>query len=116
MGLCMSDHTLYSTASAPTLEYLVSEKILTKISTNWRTIGIHFGLSLAELDNFERRAMLDNYRCCTDVFNHWIQNDGHEPKYPLSWRGLYDLLCHIEHRSTAEDLRRKLSNDGIRIQ
>lgn len=60
--------------------------------------------------------MLDSYRCCTDVFNHWIQNDGHRPNYPLSWQGLYDLLCNIEHRSAAEDMKRKLSKDGIHIQ
>jgi hypothetical protein len=56
------------------------------------------------LDNYERRAMLDNNTCCERVFSEWIDNDGTE-LYPVTWKGVYDVLCAIGHRGIANRMK-----------
>ena len=64
---------------------------------------------MSVLDNYERKEMLDNITCCTRVFDQWIKNDG-TSKYPLSWKGVYDALCAIEHCGTANDMKSSLAS------
>ena len=66
------------------------------------------GLSSSDLDYFRTKAMLDNLICCEWVFDRWINNGGHPPKYPLSWKGVYDVLCAIELCGIANDMKEKI--------
>ena len=78
------------------------------VSSEWRKLGRYLGQSTSELDSYSRESMLNNNTCCKRVFNHWINNDGHPPHYPLTWKGLYDVLCAIGHRGTAENMKETL--------
>jgi hypothetical protein len=86
------------------MEFLSQSGIISKVSSQWRPLGLRFGLSTNTLDGYEKKAMLDNDTCCEKVFDHWINNGGHPPTYPLSWKGLHAVLCDIGHRGTAQEL------------
>ena len=88
--------------------------VLKKVSSQWRTIGIRTGQA-DSLDNYQQMAMLDNTVCCQKVFQAWINNGGHE-KYPLTWQGLYDILCDIDHRGIANEIADKKIAQGESIR
>ena len=69
---------------------------------------------MSDLDNYERKEMLDNIKCCLRVFDSWINNGG-TSGYPLSWKSVYDILCAIEHQGTAEDVKSALARKGIHM-
>ena len=77
-------------------------------------IGLRFGLSMNILDGFRTKEMLDNTGCCVRVFDSWINNGGTD-KYPDTWKGVYDVLCDIGHRGTANDMKADLAKAGIII-
>ena len=78
--------------------------VLSKVSSEWRHLGLLFGQSTSDLDNFKSKAMLDNKECCERVFDKWINDDG-SPRYPLSWEGLSEALHNIGHGRTAVDIK-----------
>lgn len=88
--------------------------ILKKVSSQWRTIGIRTGQA-DDLDNFERQAMFDNNISCQRVFKAWIDNGGHR-NYPLTWQGLYDLLCDIDHRGIANAMADAKNAQGASVR
>lgn len=73
------------------------------------------GQSTNDLDGYDRRSMLANDTNCERVFDHWVNNDGHPPNYPLSWKGVYDVLSAVDHRGTANNMKEELNSRGIQI-
>ena len=96
----------------PSVNSLTQLDIVRKVSSQWRPLGLHLGQSVNDLDNYDRRAMLNSNTCCEWVFNSWIQNGG---SYPVTWKGVYDVLCAIDHRGTAENMKSTLAAKGVRI-
>jgi hypothetical protein len=90
-------------------------RIVSTVSAKWRELGFLVGLISPELDGFDRRSLHNNFECCVHVFSHWCSNDGHPPKYPLNWKGLYDLLCDAKHKTVAKDLEEALASRGVSI-
>ena len=69
---------------------------------------------MGDLDNYERKEMLDNIKCCMRVFDSWINNGG-TSVYPLSWKSVYAVLYAIDHYGTAELMKSQLLLKGIFI-
>lgn len=101
------------TGATPTIDKLAIFRIIDNVSDKWQDIGTHLGVSQTEQDNFRTKSILENATCCTLVFDHWIKNGGHPPHYPLSWEGVYDVLCAINHRGTADNMKECLAKEGI---
>lgn len=88
-------------------------EILKTVSARWRDVGVLLGQKLSELDGYQRMENNDIGGCCTRVFSHWIDDNGHSPKYPLSWEGLERLLRDIEHGGAADNLKNALASMRI---
>lgn len=69
---------------------LAQSNILEDVKNKWRKIGALLCQS-NDLDSYEKKAMMDDYECCSKVFQAWIDNDGC-PNYSLTWQGLYNVL------------------------
>jgi ankyrin len=91
-------------------------RIVSTVSAKWRELGLLVGLISSELEGFDRKSLHHNFDCCVHVFTHWFNNGGHPPKYPLSWKGLFDLLCDIKYRTIANDLEAALASRGVNIE
>ena len=85
------------------------------VSGQWRQIGIRTGQA-DHLDGYATKAQNDDGKCCEKVFRVWIAKDGHLPRYPLTWQGLYDLLCDIRHDGIANKMADKKAKEGIHIE
>ena len=103
------------TERMPTLSSLTQLDVVKKVSTEWRQLGVRLGQSMSDLDNYEKKEMLDNIKCCLRVFDSWI-NSGGTSLYPLSWKSVYNILCAIDHRGTAEDMKSALAKEGIHVE
>ena len=110
----LSPSSPYTAESKPTVEILTQLDVVKKVSSEWRQLGVRLGQSMSDLDNYERKEMLDNIKCCLRVFDSWINSDG-TSAYPLSWRSVYDILCAIDHQGTAEDVKSALARKGIHM-
>ena len=99
--------SIFYTESKPSMTKLAELGVISKVNSEWRQLGLLFGQSTSDLDNFKSKAMLDNKECCERVFDKWINDDG-SLHYPLSWEGLFKVLRKIGHGRTAMDIEEKL--------
>lgn len=97
------------TDNKPNLSDLTHLDIIKACSPVWRQLGARLGITTGEMDNYTKQAMLDNIQCCERVFDHWINNDGYPPNYPLNWMSVYNVLCAVGHRKIADEMKEKLS-------
>ena len=84
-----------------------------RVKDKWPDIGTRTGQS-NDLETIRTKTMLNNKDACREVFAVWIDKDGH-PKYPLTWQGLYDLLCDVGHRNIANTVADKKNAQGAGI-
>ena len=96
----------------PTVADLANFDIIKKVKSVWWKLGTHLGQSQSDLVNFSQRPQMDDYACCTSVFEHWIRNDGSD-YYPLSWQSVCSVLCAVDHRGTAGELKLALAAKGV---
>lgn len=75
----------------------------------WKQLGLRLGQGLSVLDDFEQKDR-GNINCCVRVFDKWIKNGGSR-HYPLTWKSVYDVLCTIDHRGTADDMKSMLESE-----
>ena len=82
-----------------------------RISLHWRDIGELIGLSFQQLE-----CMTGEYHkhidCCRAVLGHWLENPPEE--YPITWRGLIELLQDSELGQVVSELKFVLSNSNIK--
>lgn len=97
----------------PKLEDLVD--IMSKVCDKWRKIGLLTGQADC-LEGYATKARDDKSICCQYVFQAWIANGGHPPKFPHTWQGLYYLLCDIKHAGTANTMADEKAKMGIYIK
>ena len=96
------------------MESITQFRIVEKVGSQSQMLGLHVGLSMAQLANFRSKPCSDNFSVCNCIFDHWINTNGHT-NYPLSWKGLYDLLVDIGHSTAAEDMKETLATWGVCI-
>ena len=51
---------------------------------------------------------MDNEAACILILDAWMSKGGHAPHYPLSWKGLYDLLKDIDRKKVGDSMMRDL--------
>jgi hypothetical protein len=86
------------------MTYLAISGLMNKVKGSWVEIAGLLGQT-DEVPALTLKHMANASRCCSDVFKAWIYNDGTEA-YPVSWKGLHDVLCHdnVKHRAIAKEL------------
>ena len=89
--------------------------VIDKVSSQWEKIAILTGQE-DDLNDIGKQSMLDNKYACQKVFKKWIDKGGHAPNYPLTWQGLYDLLCKVGHAGIANEVADKKNAEGASIQ
>ena len=104
----------YSYLTVISIEELNSLGIIDKVKDKWRDIGICTGQS-DDVETIKTKNMLNNKDACVEVFAVWINKGGHPPKYPLTWQGLYDLLCDVGHRGIANTVADMKNAQGAGI-
>ncbi len=73
----------------------------------WNSIGTALAISNAELAGYKKRHMEDSNDCIREVYSRWLENGGqlaNSRTYPVSWKGLYNLLLDCELQELAEKL------------
>ena len=96
------------------MDNLANFDIIKEVKHLWRDLGTRLGQSQGDLDSFSRKHQMDDSACCTGVFDAWIRNDGTN-FYPLSWQSVCDVLCAVDHRGTAGELKLALAEKKIVI-
>lgn len=78
----------------------------------WERIGGLLALSSAELAGIRKKHNNgDPEECISDVFHKWLTNGGQLPNaasYPLTWKGLYCVLCNGDLYQLAQQLSEAL--------
>ena len=89
-------------------------RLLQCLAMKWKRVGEILGLHRALIQNIEnpgsRKCPED---CIRQVFVKWLDNASQLPNYslyPLTWRGLYNLLSDSEHGEAASELKVALSS------
>ena len=85
------------------------------IGVKWRDVAALLGLSVNQMDGIQQQSFLDPEQCCYRVFDHWIINNGEFTDYPITWRGLHELLRDIDNNALAERMKAALQTVGIDI-
>ena len=83
-----------------------------RISSKWRDIGELIGLSFQQLDCMAREHRDKHLDCCRAVLGHWLENPSEE--YPITWRGLIELLQDSELGQVVSELKFVLSKSNIK--
>ena len=83
-----------------------------RISPNWQDIGLLIGLSFQQLECIAKEHRDRHTDCCRAVLCHWLENPPEE--YPITWRGLIELLqdCHL--CQVVSELKIALSKSNIK--
>ena len=89
--------------------------VIDKVDSEWRMIAILTGQE-DDLNGIWTQSMLDIKCACRIAFKKWIDKGGHAPNYPLTWQGLYDLLCKVGHDGIANKVADKKNAEGASIQ
>ena len=74
----------------------------------WKEIGKILGIQQPTLDAWWVQTSNDPKRCCDKLLAHWLQNPPEE--YPLTWRGLIDLLEDANFGALVQEFKKALVN------
>lgn len=89
-------------------------RLLQCLATKWKRVGEILGLHRAVIQNIEKPGSGSSPEdCIRQVFVKWLDNGPQLPNYshyPLTWRGLYNLLLASEHSEAANELIVALSS------
>ena len=81
------------------------------ISSHWRDVGELIGLSVSNLENIATKHRDSPLECCRAVLSHWLKNPPKE--YPITWRGLLELLEDCRLGQVVSDLKIVLSKSDL---
>ena len=81
------------------------------ISPNWRDIGELIGLPVPTLKNIATEHRDKPIGCCRDVLHHWLENPPSD--YPITWRGLIELLKDCKFGQIVSELKSVLSKSNL---
>ena len=89
-------------------------RLLQCLAMKWKRVGEILGLHGAVIQNIENPGSGKSPEdCIHQVFVKWFENASQLPncsQYPLTWRGLYNLLLASEHGEAAIELEVALSS------
>ena len=95
------------------MAYIERMNIADKIGSKYQRLGTILGLNMATIDSYKQQSFMNLGQTSGRILNDWIERNGHPPNYPLTWKGLYDVLCDIGHRNAAETMRSDLRQKGV---
>ena len=81
------------------------------VSSHWRDIGELIGLSVSNLKNIATKHRDNPLECCRAVLCHWLENPPKE--YPITWRGLLELLEDSRLGQVVSELKIVLSKSDL---
>ena len=85
--------------------------LMEEIKSKWRDIGELIGLSFQQLECMTGEYRDKHIDCCRAVLGHWLENP---PKgYPITWRGLIELLQDSELGQVVSELKKVLSKSNL---
>ena len=85
--------------------------LMENISPNWRDIGELIGLPVSALRNIATEHRDKPLDCCRAVLGHWLENPPKE--YPITWKGLIELLKDCKLGQVVSELRSILSETKL---
>jgi hypothetical protein len=85
--------------------------LMENISPNWRGVGELIGLSVPALRNIATDHHDKSLECCRAVFGHWLENPPTD--YPITWRGLIELLKDCKLGQVVSELQSVLSETNL---
>ena len=83
-----------------------------RASLKWRDIGELIGLSFQQLECMAKEYRDKNIDCCRAVLGQWLENPPEE--YPITWRGLIELLQDSELGQVVTELKNALSKSNVK--
>ena len=101
--------------SQPTMAEITQMGIAEQISSDYQTLGILVGISLSQVESYRQQSFMNTTHTCNFILDEWISKNGHPPMYPLTWKGLYNILCKMNFKKVAEKLKSELSIKGINL-
>jgi hypothetical protein len=81
------------------------------ILSNWRGIGELIGLSVSTLRSIATDHRDKSLECCRAVLSHWLENPPTD--YPITWRGLIELLRDCKLGQVVSELQSVLSESSL---
>ena len=85
--------------------------LMERASLKWRDIGELISLSFQQLECMEKEYRDKHIDCCRAVLGHWLDNPPEE--YPITWRGLIELLQDSELGQVVTELKSVLSKSKL---
>jgi hypothetical protein len=86
--------------------------LMERLSLKWRDIGTLIGLSFQQLECLAREHRDKHTDCCRAVLGNWLEDPPEE--YPITWRGLVELLQDCELGQVVSELMNALSKSNIK--
>ena len=90
----------------PILHLVERFRLLENIQGHWKDIGTLMGIETSMLEKFEHKWRGDLKEQCREVLQAWLEQ-GSE-KYPVTWRGLLDVLEDVQLKTISLELQEKL--------
>ena len=82
-----------------------------RISSKWREIGERIGLLVPTLTSIATAHNGKYLECCRAILDHWLENPPTE--YPLTWKGLIELLEDCQLGQVVSELQSILSKANL---
>ena len=101
--------------SQPTIAEITRMGIAEEICSDYQTLGILVGIGLPQVESYRQQSFMNTTHTCYLILDKWISKNGHPPQYPLTWKGLYNILCDMQYNKVAEKLKVELSTRGINL-
>ena len=78
---------------------------MSKVSVKWKDFGLRLGMTLNDLEAWEREHRGAAKDIWNKVMDHWLAGGGGHD-YPATWEGLYSLLRDVELSEAANQLEK----------
>ena len=85
--------------------------LMERVSLHWRDIGELIGLSFQQLECLAGEHRGKYIDCCRAVLCSWLDDPPEE--YPITWRGLIELLQDSELGQVVSELKNALSKSNV---
>lgn len=87
-------------------------EIIRQLAPSWKKVAMFIGLNRGIIMDFERDGIANEGRCLMNVIEMWKYNlSNHRARYPVTWKGMYDLLEDSQHRRLARNLENAIDAD-----
>ena len=81
-------------------------RLIEQVSAKWRDFGSMLEVTQNTMDEWHQTVLGDARQCWVKVMQAWLEQ-GHE-EYPLTWKGLFDLLEDVECAGVVPQLKEAL--------